>query len=171
MKWRLTKNRLCATVTPLLSVLPIGTERTNERAQLIQSFFFFFSSLQPSISHHSILIMAGPGRACSHVVKTATLVAHQQTRASTRALSTTTSHIRLQGQSTTKVTTAPRKQIFTNCNAQRGFHLLSNPRFVGTQATAISSRAILSISDARRFMSTASTDSEDSEDSSNGILP
>ena len=110
--------------------------------------------------------MAGPGRACSHVIKTATLAAHQQTRAaSTRTfLTTATSHHRLQGQST-KVTTAPRKQLLAN-TTQRGYHLLSTPRSIGIQASAISSRAILSITDARRFMSTVSTDSEDS---SNGM--
>ncbi|KAF9118133.1 hypothetical protein BGW39_001459 [Mortierella sp. 14UC] len=104
--------------------------------------------------------MAGPGRACSHVVKTATQVAHQHTRTSTRTLSTsvTSHHRRLQGQSLMTVPTAPR----------RGLHLLSTPRSVRNQALAIPSRAILSITDAKRFMSAAAADSE--EDSNNGPM-
>ncbi|KAF9153290.1 hypothetical protein BG015_003721 [Linnemannia schmuckeri] len=66
-----------------------------------------------------------------------------------------------------KVTTALQKQPFANTN-RRGLHLLSTPRSVGTQASAISSRAILSITDARRFISATSTDSEDSN---NGPMP
>ncbi|KAF9099984.1 hypothetical protein BGX29_006869 [Mortierella sp. GBA35] len=122
--------------------------------------------------------MAGPGRACSHVVRTATLVAHQQTRASTRSFSTTVSashhHRQLQGESLTKVktTTGPRKQPFA-CNAatQRGLNQLSTPCLVRNQALVVPSRAILSITDAKRLMSTAPEVSEDSEDSSNGPMP
>ncbi|KAH7030122.1 AFG1-like ATPase-domain-containing protein [Linnemannia elongata] len=112
--------------------------------------------------------MAGPGRACSHVVKTATFAAHQQTRAaSTRTFSTTaSSHHRLQGQST-KVTTAPRKQLLAN-TTQRGYHLLSTPRSIGAQASAISSRPILSITNARRSILTVSMDAEEL---SNGPMP
>ncbi|KAF9910949.1 hypothetical protein EC991_005123 [Linnemannia zychae] len=100
--------------------------------------------------------MAGPGRACSHVVKTATQVAHQHTRTSTRAFSTSGAlrHRQLQGQSLT---------------APRGLHLLSTPRSARNQAVAIPSRAILSITDAKRFMSATAAESEG--DSNNGPMP
>ncbi|KAG0281174.1 hypothetical protein BGZ95_006227 [Linnemannia exigua] len=108
--------------------------------------------------------MAGPGRACSHVVKTATLAAHQNTRTSARALSTSVaSHHRLQGpgvRSLTGATTAPRRRI----------QLLSTPQLVvrNQAAVAIPSRAIISITDAKRFMS--ATAAADSEDSDNGPM-
>ncbi|KAK3841102.1 MAG: AFG1-like ATPase-domain-containing protein [Linnemannia gamsii] len=108
--------------------------------------------------------MAGPGRACGHVVKTATLAAQQNSRTSVRTFSASvTSHHRLQSQGVqplTKSTTAPR----------RGIHLLSSPHLVvRNQAVAIPSRAILSITDAKRFMS--ATAAADSEDSNNGPMP
>ncbi|KAF9932266.1 hypothetical protein FBU30_008561 [Linnemannia zychae] len=105
--------------------------------------------------------MSGPGRACCHMVKTATLAAHLHPRASTRAFSSTSSHSRLlQGHSFSKAA-APRGQRFAT---QKGLSYLSTPYRTGNLATAIPSRAILSITDARRFMSTNPNDLKDWDD-------